>query len=367
MSSRLWSLAFGLRITFSMYSSGVAPVAATFFWRSTDALLGTPGLRPALVRLPPLAMLDFLMHVLIVFQSQTVSTSMSVSERFRIFLERLTLTDIQMQNGRDRRESAIKPLNLYYWASSSGTANSIFIGSWAKRTRMRPPRDVDVLFQLPYSVYEQYQRREGNKQSQLLQEIRGVLLKSYPYTAIRGDGPAVVVPFSSYNVEVIPAFKLEDGKYWVCITAGGGSYKAADYEAERVAISSSTTRSNGNTRELVKMMKRWQTHCAVPIKSFWFEILAVDFINSWEHAGKSRTWYDWMVRDFLVYLVGKENSYVFAPGTWEAMSLGSAWTSKARTARDRAINACEHEAGSRPISAGEEWQKIFGTDIPLIP
>lgn len=292
---------------------------------------------------------------------------MVVSERFRIFLEKLTLTEAQMQNGRDRRESAIKPLNSYYWASSSGTSNSIYIGSWAKRTRMRPPRDVDVLFQLPSSVYEKYQMREGNKQSQLLQEIRGVLVKSYPYTAIRGDGPAVIVPFSSYNVEVVPAFKLDDGKYWVCITSGGGSYKAADYEAERLAMSVSTTGSNGNTRELVKMMKRWQGHCDVSLKSFWLEILAVDFIRTWEHAGKSRVWYDWMVRDFLTFLVGKENTYIYAPGTYEMMYLGSSWVSKAKTARDRAIKACDHEGNSRPISAGEEWQKIFGSDIPTNP
>lgn len=104
---------------------------------------------------------------------------MTVSKRFGEFLDNLTLTAIQKQNGSDRRESAIKSLNLNYYGSSSGTANSIYIGSWAKRTRMRPPRDVDVLFRLPYSVYEKYQRRDGNKQSQLLQEVRNVLLKAY--------------------------------------------------------------------------------------------------------------------------------------------------------------------------------------------
>lgn len=176
-----------------------------------------------------------------------------------------------------------------------------------------------------------------------------------------------MVPFASYNVEVIPAFALAKERHWICITADGGSYKTVDYEAERLSISSSTTNSNGNTRELVKMMKRWQTHCNVPIKSFWFEILAVNFIREWEHAGKTRTWYDWMVRDFLRYLVGKENSYIFAPGTYEAMYLGSSWVSKAKTARDRAEKAADLESKGYPLTAGAEWQKIFGPDIPVNP
>jgi hypothetical protein len=288
---------------------------------------------------------------------------MSVSARFTTFIGNISLTDAQKTAGAERREAVVKALNQNYYTSNSRTDNSIYIGSWGKLTRVRPPRDVDVLFNLPRSVYDRFELRAGNKQSQLLQEVKTVLLRSFSNTAIRGDGPAVVVPFSAYNVELIPAFSLTSGQYWVCMTDNNGRYKTADYAAEQTSISSSNTITSGNTRDLVKMMKRWQAHCAVSLKSFWIEILAVQFLDQWQYAGKSATYYDWMCRDFLSFIINRANTYISAPGTFELMFLGDAWKSKATSALERAKKACDYE-GSDNAKAGDEWQKIFGTDIP---
>ncbi|RYG97411.1 MAG: nucleotidyltransferase [Alphaproteobacteria bacterium] len=289
---------------------------------------------------------------------------MSVSKRFRTFLDNLKLTDIQKQNGASRKESVVRAMNSHYYNSQSTSANAKYVGSWAKLTRIRPPRDVDVLFNLPASTHTKYEGRSGNKQSQLLQEVRSILLNSFPSTAIKGDGPVVIVPFSSYDVELIPAFSLSTGGHWVCMTDNNGYYKKADYEAENSAISNSNTSSNGNTRDLVRMMKCWQAYCSVPMKSFHIELIAIDFLATWGNSGKSETFYDWMCRDFLEYLLNKQNGYVYAPGTYEMMFLGSAWATKAQTALGRAKNACIHEGNSNWAAAGDEWQKIFGTDIP---
>jgi hypothetical protein len=111
------------------------------------------------------------------------------------------------------------------------------------------------------------------------------------------------------------------------------------------------------------MMKAWQAYCAVPIKSFHIELVAMDFLDQWEHHGKSKEYYDWMTRDFLSFLISRKNNYVFAPGTYELMGLGDAWESKANTALNRAKKACDLES-TDAAAAGDEWQKIFGTDIP---
>lgn len=288
---------------------------------------------------------------------------MSVATRFNALLSNITLTEAQKEAGADRRKAVVKALNSHYWGSTSNTENSKFVGSWGKYTRVRPPRDVDVIFTLPRSVYDRFQNRTGNKQSQLLQEVKGVLAASFSTTAIKGDGPVVKVPFAAYDVELAPAFKLTGGQYWVCMTNDGGSYETADYDAEAKLIRESNESSAGNARHLIKMMKRWQAHCNVPLKSFWIELVAVEFIGQWEHRGKSSMYYDWMVRDFLDYLVGKEFGTLYAPGTYEALYLGNAWVSKAKTARTNSINACNDEA-DYPNLAGIEWQKIFGTDIP---
>ena len=294
---------------------------------------------------------------------------MSVSSRFSEFLDKIRLTDNQISSGVTCRESVVRCLNVAYYGTSSVSANSLAVGSWGKFTRIRPPRDVDVLFRLPDAVYHRFQLRAGNKQSQLLQEVRSHLQQSFSSTNIRGDGPIVLVPFSAFSVEVIPAFKLTDGKYYVCMTDNGGRYKTADYDSEIKHIADSDTATKKNTRSLIRMMKCWQGYCGVDIKSFWIELTAVSFLQQWEHADKSMTYYDWMVRDYLDYLIRQKNTHIFAPGTYEMMYLGNKWESKANSAWERAKKACEFEnlAPPQPYNAGDEWQKIFGTDMPRVP
>ncbi len=226
---------------------------------------------------------------------------------------------------------------------------------------------MSILFRLPDDVYHRFNQRSGNKQSQVLQEVKAHLQRSFRYTEIRGDGPIVLVPFSAFNVEVIPAFRLTNGQYFICMTDGGGRYKTADYDAEIKSISDSDTATKQNTRALIRMLKCWQGYCSVEIKSFWLEITSADFLRQWQYATQSPMFYDWMIRDYLSYLVSRRNGLVFAPGTGEAMSLGERWLSKAISALARAQRACEHEGGKRPLSAGDEWQKIFGNDMPRVP
>ena len=290
---------------------------------------------------------------------------MTVGQRFDGFLANIKITDKQHSDGRTAHQGVRRNLNYAYHGWSSETANSMLTGSWGKDTEVRPTRDIDVLFILPDSMKTRF--TSGNKQSQILQHVKNTLLNSYPQTDIRGDGPVVKVPLTAYEIEVVPAFKRYDNKYDICLTNNGGSYKAFDPLAEIANVSASSAITNGNTRPLVRMLKKWQTNCTVPMKSFWLELLAVEFLSTYEHKDKSTTWYDWMVRDFFKWLATKGNSswnFLTVPGTYESMSIGNAWASKAQTARDRAIKATENEANNYPCTASEEWQKIFGNDVP---
>src|SRR5271170_5564717 len=115
-----------------------------------------------------------------------------VERRFSRFLENMKITVDQAEDGETKHKGVVAALNQAYWGSRHETANRILIGSWGKTTRVRPPRDVDILFILPVEVYWQFQQRTGNRQSQLLQHMRSVLRVSYPATDIRGDRQVVV-------------------------------------------------------------------------------------------------------------------------------------------------------------------------------
>ena len=189
---------------------------------------------------------------------------------------------------------------------------------------MRPPRDVDLYFTLPVSVYTRFQGYIWNRQSALLQEVKDILAETYPGTDMRGDGQVVVVKFESYNVEVVPAFLLKNGRYWICDTNQGGYYKECDPWSELNYINSVDQATNGNLRPLIRMLKVWQADCSVPIESFQLELLAADFISQCPWRLRDYFWFDWIVRDFFAYLYYRANTSVVVPGTGEQIFLGNA-------------------------------------------
>jgi len=288
----------------------------------------------------------------------------AVRHRFEQFHRNLSLTTLQIQDGLTKRAGVVDCLNRHYYASDSSTDNSFVIGSWGKDTATRPPRDVDLYFLLPVQVYYGYQDHSWNRQSSLLQEVKNVLGYTYPDTEMRGDGQVVVVRFESYSVEVVPAFQLTNGRYWICHTHNGGSYKETDPWAEVHHIETVDQATNRNLRPLIRMLKAWQQYCAVPIKSFQLELLAADFLGQSPWRLQNYFWFDWIIRDFFAYLYHCAHTFVVVPGTFETIRLGDEWQSRAELAYHRAEKACRYEKDNLVAAAGEEWQKIFGIQIP---
>ena len=136
-------------------------------------------------------------------------------------------------------------------------------------------------------MYQRFESAKGNKQSALLQEVKRVLQRTYPNTDLRGDGQVVVVGFYRMSVEVVPAFALQNGQYLTCDTHAGGRYKIADPNAEIRHIRALDNSYSNNLRPLIMMMKAWRSYCNVPMKSFWIELVAADFLQKclWSKNG----------------------------------------------------------------------------------
>jgi hypothetical protein len=288
----------------------------------------------------------------------------AVRPRFEEFHRNLALTPRQQLDGMVKRDGVVGCLNRHYYGSTSGTENSFLIGSWGKDTAVRPPRDVDVYFLLPPAVHARLQGHVWNRQSALLQEVKGILGNTYPDTDMSGDGQIVLVQFETYSVEVVPAFLLTNGRYWICDTRNGGSYKQTDPWAEVGYLDAVDRANNHNLRPLIRMLKAWQVYCSVPIKSFQLELLAADFLGKSPWRLRDFFWFDWITRDFFAYLYHRPNTFVTVAGTLETIYLGNDWQSRAETAYYRAVKACDYEERNRLAAAGEEWQKIFGLQIP---
>lgn len=286
---------------------------------------------------------------------------MSTGAKFRRFLSNIQLTKPQLEDAKTKHNGVRKTLHDAYYSTSYTGGTSILVGSYGKNTAVRPPSDIDILFVMPPDQYQRYDSYTGNGQSQLLQDAKKILLKTYSTTDIKGDGQVVSVPFQSFAVEVVPVYKTGlSGDYLTPDTHEGGKWKRTNPKAESKNISDSNTESKDNTVHLIKMLKVWKRNCNVEVKSLGIELMAIEFIGGWSNKGNSHVYYDWMIRDFFKYMLTKKDSVFLIPGIFEIYSVGSTWESKANSAFTRAKKACGYERDKNDELANVEWKKIFG-------
>jgi hypothetical protein len=298
-----------------------------------------------------------------------------VTRRFQRFLSEIEPTAGQHEDVETKAIGIISCLNREYWEGQlrEGLTSFVLAGSWAKGTRIRPHSDMDLIFLLPWAVYRRFENRAGNKQSGILQEIKEVLLRSYPNTDIRSDGPTVIVNFTTYKVEIAPTFIERSSTTYIydpsfkvvlCDTNDGGRYKLAAPSAEVQKVLGCNTDWKGDLIALIRMAKIWKSYCNVPIKSFCLEQLGLEFLAQWHCVRLGVFWYDWMMRDFFRFMLSRQNGWGTLPVSNELFFYGNAWVSRAETALKNSSSACWYEQYSLNELAGEEWQKVFGSRIP---
>lgn len=273
---------------------------------------------------------------------------MSSEQQFEKFIDNIKLTSAQREDAKTKYTGVCKKLHDHYYQNVEYTgATKLLIGSYGKKTHIRPPRDVDVLFIMPPEKFEQYQDNDGNSQSQLLQDIKKILSEKYTTTdKIKAWGKVVLVEFSEgvHNIELLPAWENDDGTFTIPNTESGGSWETWDPKTEikRIKESDATT---GKTKQLIRMIKKWTDNCSVNLKSFQIENGVLDFFSS----NDSNQPYAQLVRNFLDFFKGTIHD--------------EATESHLNTACNRAKKACEFEEKEKYDESTAEWKKVFGQDF----
>lgn len=292
---------------------------------------------------------------------------MGVAEWFAVFCSKL-----QIQNGdsiSNRCKAITKRLNTDFWTTMSETAHSFYGGSYGRNTAINNTSDVDLVFELPYSIYQQYNAYNGNSQSALLQAVRNSIKTRYSVTNIGADGQVVQVPFDDgLTFEVLPAFVNNDCSYTYPDSNGGGVWRVTNPKAEIEAIRSRNADCNYNLIPLCKMTRAWKIKWGVPIKGLLIDTLAYQFINTWGFRDKSFLYYDFMCRDFFEFMKNqnKEQEWWKAPGSGQYVYGKGQFQYKATQCYNIALEAIAHESATpkREWSAKQKWRDIFGTAFP---
>jgi hypothetical protein len=289
---------------------------------------------------------------------------MGVAENFQTFRNAYVIGTETMASISYRYKRITRQLNRDFWGTESETAHSLYIGSYGRDTAAKGVSDIDIYFQLPFSIYKTYNEYLTNGQSALLQAVRTSIQNTYSTTSLKGDGQVVVVPFTDgITFEVLPGFHNTDDSVTFPDSNEGGSWKVCNPQAEMTAFAKRNSDSNHNLRAICRMARIWKGQNNVPISGMLIDTLAYQFIENWSYRDKSYLYHDFLVRDFFLFLWQTDINQEWwrAPGSGSWVHKDGSFRIKAKDAYEAAVEAIQHNTAGESWAARQDWQLIFGT------
>jgi len=291
---------------------------------------------------------------------------MGVGDWFQQFCGNLRIGTEQRSSVGYRTGRIVAQLNADLRNLDSKTSYRFYVGSYGRRTAIPSVSDVDLLYELPFALYDRFNSHTYNGQSALLALVRGSLLNTYPTSKIGGDGQVIVIQFDDgIRFEVLPAFVNKAGGYTFADSNNGGSWRACMPKQEIDAFSNRDSECNGNLVELGRMARAWRDNNNVSLSGMLIDTLAYQFLADWQYRDKSYVYYDWMTRDFFDFLACQSTTQVYwsAPGSASRV-YGGGFQYKGRQAQLRTIEAIDNQQHNYDYTARQTYRGIYGSAFP---
>lgn len=288
---------------------------------------------------------------------------MTIRKAFSQFCENILLDNLDEM--RTTVAEIAKKLNKHYYELPSDPSTHMYIvGSIGRDTAIKDASDLDLLFDLPDSVYEKFDQYDSNGQSALLQEVKDILKERYPKTDISGDGQVVVINFSKYTVELVPGFKEDDNTFTYPDTHDGGKWKTTDPLAEQLECNECDNRADGNYKRFCRIIRCLRNHKGFSIGGLLIDTLVYNhFEANDDFADSSYDEYFDILKDLLFYLKGlnKDQSYWYAVGSNQHVynTDNGSWISKI----EDAYKTIQNET-STSSTVLQKLHDLFGSDFP---
>lgn len=288
----------------------------------------------------------------------------TINQAFTKLGSNLEITAIQSSTVSTRQANVRNAIE-----SSFSIEESFLSGSYSRACMISPlsKSDIDIFFVLGEDHHLYFTE---NKPAKLLNDIRAVLLKTYPKTpSISRNGQAVTISFTDFKVDVVPCFYRSGGGYLIPNTYWGPNWIATDPKSHNSIYTQANRNHSGNFKPFVKMLKGWNRSNGNFFESFHLEELArkVFLYNGiqnypvalryfWNHGEELL---DKKIQDPAGSQYNEDiAAYLDTRKKWEEGQ------SRFRTAYTRANKAIEYASKNRIVEAYGEWKKIFGDYFP---
>ncbi len=286
----------------------------------------------------------------------------TVAEAFETFRQRLELTETESDDAQRRHSSVRECIRSRFQID-----RDFLTGSYARHTKTKPLKDVDIFFILS----EKETQWHSKEPKEVLAAFEDCLVKSYGRDQVEEGRRCVTVEFQkSYqtqdpdgkvlSIDAVPAFDV--GGHYEIPDRTLGKWIPSDPEIHKEEATAKNKQLDGKWVPLVKMVKRWNREAGKPIKPmFLLEVMAQELLdppfNSYPDeiqrflsAAQPEIEHDWPDPAGLGPLVSDQ---------MDAAKRGAA-RKAFRDAERLAVQAIRAEQQGHFGEALELWSRIFG-------
>ena len=297
---------------------------------------------------------------------------LSIDEAFRKFKHRLELNEREQKNASDRHAEVRD-----YIRTKFAIDRDFLTGSYARYTKTKPLKDIDIFFVMKESE-KHYREKEGGV---VLDDYKKALIDKYGAKAVRRQSRSVNVDFgvivdaednTDYkilSVDVVPAFSSGDN--YEIPDGDTGKWINTNPEIHARKATEAHQAYSKEWKGLVRMVKYWNNnpkHGERPVKpSFLIEVTALQCLNGgW--GGQ----FDRELQAFFATLADRIGDQWADPAGLGPPISNSMDANAVQRAR-RLLTAASNEAGTainlvrqgRSGDALQAWRQLLGPKFPL--
>lgn len=298
---------------------------------------------------------------------------LSIDEAFRKFKSRLELNEREQKNA-SQRQNEVRD----YLQTKFGIARSFLTGSYARYTKTKPLKDIDIFFVLKDSEKHYH----GKAASVVLDDFHAALVEKYGAAAVRKQARSINVDFGVHidaedntdyrvvSVDAVPAF--DTGSEYEIPDSASGKWIKTDPEIHKAQATAAHQAYGNEWKGLVRMVKYWNNNpkhgTDKPVKpSFLIEVMALECLyGGWGGS------FDREIQSFFATLADRVHDEWLDPaGLGPAISNDMDAARKqraqellAQASRDAAV-AIDHSRRGRNLEALRAWRTLFGPKFPL--
>jgi predicted nucleotidyltransferase len=297
---------------------------------------------------------------------------LTIDEAFRKFKSRLELNDREQKNASDRQQEVREYLDAKF-----AIERSFLTGSYARHTKTKPLKDIDIFFELKES--EKHYRSKAP--TIVINDFHAALVDKYGKNAVRKQSRSLNIDFgvvidaddnTDYrivSVDVVPAFP--DGDNYEIPDTDSGKWIKTNPKTHATKATMAHQAYSSEWKGLVRMIKYWNNnprHGEKPAKpSFLIEVMALQCLHGgWQGR------FDYEIQGFLSTLADRIfDEWSDPAGLGPAISNGMDASRKQRarqilsaSSRESSI-AINHARQGRNGEALGAWRALFGPKFPL--